>query len=313
LAVKSADEVADYVPRITPLAQRLARRCWPGPLTLVLQDDHPDSVVRQLPKAVQQSVAVGGSIGLRVPAHPIILQVLRLSAGPLALTSANRSGAPDATSAEEVVAALDGDVEMVLDDGRSQFAQPSSVVRVTDQGLEVLREGVLSEATLKRLSGLIIVLVCTGNTCRSPMAEALLKQRLAQKAGCKIEELEDSGVIVCSAGIAAMAGGRAATEAVGVMAARGLDLSDHVSQPLSERAAQHADLILTMTRGHREALVAQWPGIAQRVHVLCGEGRDIADPIGGPSEMYESCADQIDAALAPWVERIDLDALAIKL
>lgn len=313
LAVKSADELADYVPQISPLAQRLARRCWPGPLTLVLSDDHPDSVVKQLPKAVQKVVAVGGSIGLRVPAHSVILQVLRLSAGPLALTSANRSGAPDSVSAEDVVAALDGDVEMVLDDGRSQFAQPSSVVRVIDDRFEVLREGVISTATLKRLSGLIIAVVCTGNTCRSPMAEALLKQRLAEKAGCKIEELDDRGVLVCSAGIAAMSGGRPAVEAVRAMENRGLDISDHLTQPLSDRSIQYADLILTMTRGHREAVIAQWPAAAPRVHVLCGEGRDIADPIGGPAELYESCSEQIDAALASWVDRIDPKTLSIKL
>jgi protein-tyrosine phosphatase len=313
LAVKSASEVSDYAPGICPLAQRLARRCWPGPLTLVLEDDHPDSVIKQLPPAVQRAVSPGGSVGLRVPAHPLMLQVLRLSAGPLALTSANRSGAPDAVTAEDVVAALDGDVEMVVDDGRSQFAQPSSVVRVGPQGLEVLRAGVIDAATLKYLSGLMIVLMCTGNTCRSPMAEVLLKQRLAKKLGCAIDELEDRGLQITSAGIAAMAGGRAATEAVRVMAARGLDLTQHGSQPLGDRTARFADLILTMTRGHREAVVAQWPETARRVHVLGGEGRDIADPIGGPAELYESCAEQIDAALQQWVDRIDPKTLTINL
>jgi protein-tyrosine phosphatase len=68
-----------------------------------------------------------------------------------------------------------------------------------------------------------------------------------------------------------------------------------------------------MTRGHREAVVAQWPETARRVHVLGGEGRDIADPIGGPAELYESCAEQIDAALQQWVDRIDPKTLTINL
>ncbi len=82
LAIKSPEDALDYVPRISPLGQRLARRCWPGPITLVLEDDHPDSVIRQLPASVQQVVCPAGTIGLRVPAHPVILSVLRLSAGP---------------------------------------------------------------------------------------------------------------------------------------------------------------------------------------------------------------------------------------
>ena len=83
------------------------------------------------------------TLGLRVPAHPLILDVLHLMAGPLALTSANRSGQSDAVDANEVVDYLGDDVQLVLDDGRSQFGQPSSVVRVDNNRLKVLRQGVV--------------------------------------------------------------------------------------------------------------------------------------------------------------------------
>ena len=125
----------------------------------------------------------------------------------------------------------------MLDDGRCKFAQRSTIVRVDDRGFEVLRPGVLSEANLKRLASFMVVLVCTGNTCRSPMAEALLKKRLADKLKVKIGELEDRGVVVMSAGISAAPGGRAAAEAIQTMRERGLDLSQHESQPLSGRGS----------------------------------------------------------------------------
>jgi protein-tyrosine phosphatase len=209
------------------------------------------------------------------------------------------------------VQSLGGDVELVLDDGRCKFAQPSSVVRVNESGFEVLRAGVFSEAALKRLSGLVIVLVCTGNTCRSPMAEAMLKKKVADKLGCKVEELEDRGIMIASAGIAAMAGGRSAAEAIQAMKERKLDVSQHESQPLSERLARHADFVITMTHGHRDAVIAQWPDAAPRTFTLCDDGRDVADPIGGPIEWYRRCAEEMDKELDRWVEEIDFTTPAL--
>ncbi len=309
LAIKSSEDAWDYVPRISPLGQRLARRCWPGPITLVLEDNQPDSVIRQLPASVQQVVCPTGTIGLRVPAHPVILSVLRLSAGPLALSSANRSGEPDAVTADQVVKTLRDNVALILNDGQCKFGQPSSVVRVQDNHWQLLREGVLNESTLKRLASFILLFVCTGNTCRSPMASLLAQHGLAQRLAVGLEELEDRGLLVMSAGIAAMAGGHASPEAVQVLSEQGLDLRRHESQPLSDRLVRFADLVLTMTRGHREAILAQWPSAAPRTHVLGGSAGDVSDPIGGTADVYRQCAQQINAFLKPWLEQLQLDQI----
>jgi len=309
LAIKSAEDALDYVPRITPLGQRFARRCWPGPLTLVLEDDHPDSVVRQLPASVQQAVCPSGTIGLRVPAHSLILSVLRLCAGPLVLSSANRTGEPDAIAAHQAVESLRDHVALIVGDGQCKFGQPSSVVQVSNNHWRLLREGVFNESTLKRLASFILLFVCTGNTCRSPMATLLMQQHLARRLDVTLDQLEDRGLLVMSAGIAAMSGGRASPEAVQVMAEQALDLSRHESQPLSDRLVRFADLILTMTRGHREAIIAQWSNAASRTHVLGGSAGDVVDPMGGTIECYRRCATQLAEFLKPWLEVLQLDQI----
>ena len=84
-----------------------------------------------------------------------------------------------------------------------------------------------------------------------------------------------------------------------------LDLANHASQPLTEKLVRHADLILTMTAGHRHAILRRWPDAAARTQTLLPEGSDISDPIGGPISVYRECAEQIEGALRSRIEEIE--------
>lgn len=159
---------------------------------------------------------------------------------------------------------------------------------------------------MSRLASMMVLVVCTGNTCRSPMAETLLRKHLADRLGCAIDALEDHGVIVRSAGIAASLGGRATEEAVQVMKDQDLNLEDHESQPVTEQLLRHADLVLTMTRAHRDAIVARWPAAAARTRLVRQDEGDISDPIGGSLDVYRHCAEQIDSELQPLAKDMDI-------
>lgn len=300
--VKSEADALDYAPDMPALARRIARRCWPGPLTLVMAGPHPDSVITRLPAESASLLEHPEGIALRVPAHPVIEQLMRLTAGPLVLARTAGAGLPDAVDGDDVVARYRDRVSLILHDGPCRFARPSTIIRVDHSGWKILREGVLDEVTLQGLNRVNILLVCTGNTCRSPMAEGLLKKRMGTSFGVPTDALEQAGIRIQSAGIAAMPGGAPSDEAVEVMHESGIDIGEHRSQMLNDRLVQEADLILTMTSGHRQMLLSQWPTAGNRVFVLGREQGDVFDPIGMPQEYYEACAQQIDQHLAWWTQ-----------
>ena len=294
VAVKSGDEAVDWVPELPPLARRLARRCWPGPLAMLVADNHPEGLLQQLPAAVQPCLLDADRLRLRSPDHPLIADCLQLLAGPLVLAEPGEPASPPTTLAD-LLAVIGSDElpPLLVDSGVLPLAGPVTTITVSATGFEVLRTGRLAADRLDQLARLVVLFVCTGNTCRSPMAAAIFRSLLADQLGCQPDEVEAQGVQVASAGLAAWGGSPASDQAVETLAAEGIDLASHSSQPLTERLARQADLIWTMTAAHRAAILAQFPDLSDRVWTLSPGRRDVSDPIGGSLETYGRCAAQI--------------------
>lgn len=128
-----------------------------------------------------------------------------------------------------------------------------------------------------------ILIVCTANICRSPVASALLQDRL-RKSG-------RSDWTVSSAGTWAQASRGAARNSIEIMRAHGFDITNHQSQMIEEAHLRQADLILCMEVGHVEALQIEFPDQAHKVHLITdmiGRPYGVSDPYGGPMQAYET-------------------------
>jgi protein-tyrosine phosphatase len=287
-------EAERYLGPISDLGQRMMKKLWPGPVALVFEvpPERRRAVAAEL-KLAESDLYDGESVTLRCPDHIVATDVIAQVPGPVVAAAAPGDG-----RADDVAEALEGKAELVLDAGPARYAKPSTIIRINKQqdGYKVVRAGVYDERIIEKLLRTTIVFVCSGNTCRSPMAEAIARRVLADKLHVAPEQLETKGISVLSAGSFAMPGARATPQAVEAVRDLGADLSRHRSRPLTVELIHQADVVYTMGHAHSQAVTALVPSAADRVVTLDASG-DIEDPIGGDVGLYRQLAGQLQTLI----------------
>ena len=300
------EDAQKYVAKMPPLANRLIRKAWPGPLTLLIEVSDPAAapILRHPDKGTKDAVYYHGVVGLRCPDDVVTQALLERVEAPVVASSANPSGQPAPRTGEDVIQGLDGQIDVLVDAGRTRYARASTIVRITPEGYKIVREGVLDAGIIERMAQVHLLFVCTGNTCRSPMAAGLARKMLAERIGCDVDELERHGIKVTSAGIAGGAG-PASSGALRAMSQRGIDLSDHCSTALTPGIIQQADYVFVMTQSHLDAVLAMAPGAESKTSLLL-ESVDLEDPVGLSDDDYNECARAIERGLSIRLQEVSI-------
>lgn len=278
IVIERKNRIEEFARNIPISAYKLIDKFWPGPLTIILEGINQPSV------------------GLRLPDNEIAQRIIAETKNPVILPSANLSGDEAPLDCTAALKDLNGLVDLAIDAGPVRLGIESSIVDLRSQGPQFLRIGALSRQDIENtINKKHVLFICTGNSCRSVIAEFLFRKMMQDKKRTDVE--------VASAGIMILTGLHASAGAKEVLSKEGIDASGHISQRVTQEMLKKADLILAMDRSHEEAILRMAPEIRNRVFLLKEFARindknmEVADPIGKPLEFYDSILFDIKGAL----------------
>lgn len=278
--------INDYFSTMPPFGYKLMEKFWPGALTIVYYSKEDSK------------------IGIRVPDHKVTLQILEELGIPVYLPSANINNQPEAINAKQVEDIFDDKIDLIVDGGEALYNKSSTVIDLTSHPFNVLREGVINQRDLiEEFVKKRILFVCTGNTCRSPLAQYLLHKFIYQERPYLRPRYE-----ILSCGIQALEGVPIANEVIKILREKeDMDVEGAESWPLNRNILRSSDLIFTMQDSQYDYILNYEPTVEGRLFTLKqflpqDMAQDIPDPIGKDASFYEEVYGLIRTAVKEILE-----------
>ncbi|MFA6044514.1 MAG: Sua5/YciO/YrdC/YwlC family protein [Phycisphaerales bacterium] len=301
----SRERVEEALPLKSPLHRRVARVFLPGPVRLHVE--RTDEQIRATLDALRVAPGIidgefveapGRVISVRVPDHEATRDVLTRAGGAAIAESAANFGLGDGQVMTEasVQRAMEIGIGAALVDQPARFGRASTAIRLlAGGGYRIMSVGAIDEREVRARVERRVVFVCSGNTCRSPVAEAIARHLLSNRPHAPGEA--PVPVRVSSAGTSASVGMAMTPESAEALTEMDIDPGRHTSRQLQQEELAGADLVFVMTKQHRRVVEMMMGQRGTPIQLLDPDGADIDDPIGGPLRQYREMAKTVRRAI----------------